>query len=441
MKDMTSKIHDSLKFIKDLNDYSQSLTAEFPEWFNKIRRQNLLRVNESGIPTIKDEEWKYTNLSPIRESCFSLNVKPSSVDEKQFSKYVSKEDINLVLINGVIDEDLSSKQTLPKGLKIVKLNEAIQKGDEDIKRLLNKYEKEETPFIALNQALANDGIFISVEKNCVIEPLIHVVHITSFSKGELFHTPRTLLTLGSSSEATLLESHIAFSDSLSYLSNALSDIFLDKNSTLHYCKAQSESLKSYHIGATRVWQERDSDFDGFSLMVGAKMTRNDLHLVLNDEGSNATLNGLYCINGRQLADNHTSVDHRQPNCTSTQLYKGILNGDSHAVFNGKIFVQPIAQLTNSYQLNRNLVLGNDCRVDTKPQLEIFADDVKCTHGATIGRLNEDEIFYLQTRCIPKKKAVRILAHGFVDEIINTIKNASIHTKLNHLLQPTFTALE
>jgi Fe-S cluster assembly protein SufD len=237
-----------------------------------------------------------------------------------------------------------------------------------------------------------------------------------------------------------LESHVAFNDQVIYFTNASTDVFLDANASLHYCKAQKESLNAYHIGQTRVWQERDSNFDGFSLTAGSQLTRNSLNIALNGEGANAGLNALYSVFGNQHVDNHTSVDHRVPNCTSNQLYKGILNGDSRAVFNGKVFVRPIAQQTNSYQLNKNLLLGNNCRVDTKPQLEIFADDVKCTHGATIGQLDENEMFYLQTRCIPRNVATKMLVHGFVDDLFGLIKNSSTLQKVNALMQPSFEEL-
>ena len=224
------------------------------------------------------------------------------------------------------------------------------------------------------------------------------------------------------------------------MTSALTDISLAKNALLYYSRAQKENLKSYHIGNTRVWQERDSNFQGFSFVAGGALIRNNLDVVLNGEGAQSFLNALYSVYGTQHVDNHTSVDHRVPNCMSNQLYKGILNGASRAVFNGKIFVRPIAQKTNSYQLNKNLLLGKDCRVDTKPQLEIFADDVKCTHGATIGQMNEEELFYLQTRAIGKQDATRMLARGFAEDVLNQIKNEAVHQKLTEYLQPSFEKL-
>ena len=176
-------------------------------------------------------------------------------------------------------------------------------------------------------------------------------------------------------------------------------------------------------------------------MAGSKLTRNNLDIILNGEGAHTSLNALYSVYNDQHVDNHTSVDHRVPNCTSNQLYKGILNNAARAVFNGKVFVRSMAQKTNSYQLNKNLLFGTNCRIDTKPQLEIFADDVKCTHGATIGQLAKDEMFYLQTRCIPKSAATKMLAHGFVDDLFNTIKNNTVREKLNRLMGPSFEALQ
>ena len=269
--------------------------------------------------------------------------------------------------------------------------------------------------------------------------MIHIIHVAS-GDSKAFIAPRNVIYAEQSSECTILESHIAFEDNSTYLATPLSDFYLEENSTIHYAKAQKESLKAYHVGNTRVWQERNTNFDSISIMVGAAITRNNLDIVIDGEGSNANLHGLYFLHGKQHADNHTSVDHRQPNCTSNQLYKGILEGSSRSVFNGKIFVNEIAQLTNSYQLNKNLLLGKDCRVDTKPQLEIFADDVKCTHGATIGQLEKDEVFYLQSRCISKQDATKILVRGFIEDLLVDVSSETLQDKIHWLVEPAIQAL-
>jgi len=426
--------------IEDLEKFNQTLPGDQPDWLNQIRSNGLSVVNKTGLPSTKDEEWKYTNLSKLANNTYVIAQKSELENLDQFNSIYEASDINVVFINGIFSTSLSNIDPLPQGVSIKTISDALKENEHDIKKHLTYYDyDQDTTFIALNNALLRDGLYIHIKKGAVTEKLIHIIHVTKNSK-EIFSAPRTLVSCEESSEVTILESHLSLSDDHVYWTNPLTDIFLNENATLHYTKAQKESTSAYHIGNTRVWQERNSNFDGFSFMTGGSIIRNNLDIVLNGEGANTTLNGLYSIFGKQHVDNHTSVDHRQPNCTSNQLYKGILNNASRAVFNGKIFVKPIAQKTNSYQLNKNLLIGKGCQIDTKPQLEIFADDVKCTHGATIGQLNEDEMFYLQTRCIDRKKAVKILSRGFVDDLINMIRNESIQHKLHKLLEPSFAEL-
>jgi len=431
-----------MTFIDNINKIQKNIQDRpAPDWFKEWRSQRFSRFNELGIPTVKDEEWKYTNLDLINKGRFHW-PSASTLDCTAYLKtYCAPEEINIVFVNGTISAELSNYADLDEGVTIQSLEEALRDNESDIKSLLTHYDLNNNPaFVVLNEALHTEGLFIRIAKNTVTKKLIHIVHLTDSKGSDTVTLPRTIIALNASSEATILESHLGLNDSNKYFANALTDIFLSDNAILHYCKAQKESLKAFHIGQTRVWQEGNSNFDGFSFMAGGCLARNDLNILLNGEGSNATLNALYSVYDSQHIDNHTSVDHRFPNCTSNQLYKGILNHKARAVFNGKIFVKPIAQQTNSYQLNKNLLLGKNCRVDTKPQLEIYADDVKCTHGATIGQLDEDELFYLQTRCIPKNEATKMLAHAFVDDLFNTIQSPSIHQKLNVLMQPSFQAL-
>jgi Fe-S cluster assembly protein SufD len=436
---MIKKNEQTTAFINNFDKLAQErLNAQAPEWLKKVRSASLTRFTNLGVPTIKNEEWKYTNIAPIVAGKFKISANPALKETNELKKYLSADEIALVFINGAFSAEHSQLKKLPKGVTISTLQEALRQNSAQIEKLIKKYEPSEAcTFVSLNNAFSDNGAFVKIEKGCAINELLHIVHVTSSSNGEMLSLPRTLVLLESSAEATILESHVSFSDTISYFANALTDIFLDENASLHYCKAQKESEKAFHIGNTRVWQERNSNLNGFSFMSGAALTRNNLNIVLNGEGTNANLNGLYSIYGSMHTDNHTSVDHRFPNGTSNQLYKGILNESSRAVFNGKIFVKPIAQKTNSYQLNKNLLLGDGCRVDTKPQLEIFADDVKCTHGATIGQLNEDELFYLRSRCISKREATRMLSQGFVDDLINTITNTEINRKLHILLEPSF----
>ncbi|MCC6759329.1 MAG: Fe-S cluster assembly protein SufD [Candidatus Omnitrophica bacterium] len=427
--------------ITAVQKYTVELTkSSAASWSSQLRQKSLNNFLTLGVPTIKNEDWKYTNLSALS----SINFKPIAQGKFSFQadvkRLIKADEITLVFVNGLLEENLSNLGAMPKGLSLLSLKKALAERQTEIENLLKKYEGVFEPaFISLNRALASDGAFIHIADKTHVEKVIHIIHVTQTAEPALT-TPATYIFLGKSAEATVLETHVGYADSV-YLAAPLTEVSLGQNAVLHYCKAQSESLKAYHVGNTRVWQERDSHFDGFALMNGGDITRNDLDIISNGEGTSSTMNGFYGVNGKQFVDNHSSMDHRQPNCTSNQLYKGILNGSSNASFNGKIFVRQIAQKTNSYQLNKNLVLGADCKVNTKPQLEIFADDVKCTHGATIGQMNEEEIFYLQSRCISKKTAIKLLAHGFVGDIITKIHNPSIQDKLNILLEPTFAALE
>lgn len=434
-----SMITQAPNIVKDIEQISSDILKQpQPSWLKEIRQKSYNRFLELGIPTTKDEEWKYTNLAAVSKSEFSLATKETDISVDQMADIVGANEIKIVFINGRFSKKLSNIDNLPQGLKIFTLDEAFSKDENNFKDIYSRYDQKGiNPFVYLTDALASQGTYIAIAEKVIIKKLIHIIHFTSCAQEKILILPRTLIHAGKSSEVTILESHIGDSDKDVYLASTLTDIQVEENAIIHYCKSEKESSSAFHIGNTRVWQERNSKFDGFSFMTGAAIARNNLDIVLNGQGADAQLKGLYSLYNHLHADNHTSVDHRFPNCTSNQLYKGVLNGSSRAVFNGKIFVRQIAQQTNSYQLNKNLLLGKDSRVDTKPQLEIFADDVKCTHGATIGQLNEDEIFYLESRSIARKEAVRMLSIGFVEDVINHIESDEIKTKLHKLLEPSF----
>ena len=439
---MISKTEQStIPFIQNFEASAQKRALE-PQWLSEWRQKGLERFQQLGIPNVKNEEWKYTDITPIIKRKYQLNGQEQWQDNGMLAAYSAATDIHIVFINGAFSEALSNISHLPKGLKITSFEEALTRKEGLVEQLLKKYKaEEENAFTALNRAFFSQGFFLDIGADSILKDrLIHIIHVTHTPEKEIFTAPRSLITIGESAEAAILETHLCSSNTAVYLVNSLTDIFLAENATLNYGKAQNESPQSFHISQTRVWQDRNSNFNSSLLTTQGAIIRNNLDVILDGEGASALLNGLYSLRGRQLVDNHTCVEHRRPNAVSNQLYKGILNDASHAVFNGKIIVRPIAQKTNSYQLNKNLLLGKDCRIETKPQLEIFADDVKCTHGATIGQLDEDEVFYLQTRCIAKKEAIRMLAQGFMEEIVTKVTNLSVQEKLNKLLQPSLAAL-
>lgn len=423
--------------IEGIDEYQTKLIHNSCDWLKDSRQRAVAQFAQLGLPTLKDEEWKYTSLAELSSKRLQIASHHKLTEEKQFHAYADGADINIVLINGVLWGDLSTIKHLPQGIIVKSFSDAAVHFPAELKETVSKLTANDSkPLLYLNQALFLDGIFIKIENNAVIEPLVHIIHVTSNIEQDTVVFPRSIIHIGVAAKAAILESYIGFTPN-SYWSNALTDMRIGENAQVKYCKAEGEASHAVHTATTRIWQERFSQLESFSFTHRAKLVRNNLTILLKGEGTNTIMNGLYAIDGLQHVDNHTLLDIQQPNCTSYQLYKGILNDAAHAVFNGKIYVHPIAQKTNAYQLNKHLLLGKESRVDTKPQLEIFADDVKCTHGATVGQLSDEEIFYLQSRAITKELASQLLAKGFIDDIINTIASGSIRQKLSKLLAKKF----
>jgi len=423
--------------IEGLEAYQSKLANNSSVWLKAFRQKNFEQWLELSMPTVKDEEWKYTTLADVVNRRFQLASHHKLIEDRQFDNYRDKADINIVLINGVLWGELSDLKHLPKGLTVTSLNEALNHNNTEIQDTISKLTPNDTKsFLWMNQALFLDGAYIKVEASAVIEPLVHIIHVASGIVPDTVLFPKSFISVGESAQVNMMESHIGF-EPVPYLSNAVTDMRIAPNAIVGYCKAQAEAHQAIHVGTTRIWQETASSLDSFSFNLGANLTRNNLSILIKGEGTNTIMNGLYGLDKEQHVDNHTLLDIQHPNCTSYQLYKGLLNGKSRAIFNGKIYVHSQAQKTNAYQLNKHLLLGKEARVDTKPQLEIFADDVKCTHGATIGQLSQEEIFYLQSRCITQQMAIQLLSKGFIDDIINTIKSDSIRGKLSRLLLKKF----
>jgi len=423
--------------IEGLAGYQSKLENTSSAWLKTFRHRSFSQWAGTSLPTVKDEEWKYTSLADVANRCFQVALPHPFIEDKQFSDYRDKKDINIVLVNGVLWGELSDLKHLPQGLMVSSLNEALAHNNTEIQETISKLTVNDTKaFLWMNQALFLDGVFIQVAKEAAIEPLVHIIHVTSGNMSNTVVFPRSFISVDEFAKVNILESYICF-EPAAYLSNAVTDMKIASNALVGYCKAQAESPQAVHIGTTRIWQEAHSCLDTFSFTYGGQMIRNNLSVLIKGEGAHTIMNGFYAIDGTQHVDNHTLLDIQQPNCTSYQLYKGLLTAESRAVFNGKIYVHPMAQKTDAYQLNKHLLLGRDACVDTKPQLEIFADDVKCTHGATIGQLSEEEIFYLQSRGINPKMAVQLLSKGFIDDIINTIKIEAIRGKLSRLLLKKF----
>lgn len=408
-------------------DFQKSLeNSNQPEWLKNLRREAFDYFTENGFPTIRSEEWKYSDVKEISNGEFGLS-KAESANKAETEKLLSKIETGnrLVFVDGILNNELTTLNDLPEGVKIQSFAESFD--DEVFKRNLAKaVEFDYNGFTALNTAFTNEGVFIHLPKNTKIENPIHIVFI---GENETANFTRILYVGEMGSEAEFVE-HYTRTGEAKYFTNAVVEINLADNAKLVHTRVQRESHNAFHIISSNTNLNRSSIYDNTNITLGAKLSRHDVNLSFNGEGGECWIDGLYLVEDGQHTDTHSRIDHRVKNCVSHQNYKGILEGKSRAVFNGKVFVHENASGTDANQSNKNLLLSNEARVDTKPQLEIFNDDVKCAHGATVGQLEEEELFYLLSRGLNEDLARNLLTYGFAEEIINKIKIKSIKEQLD-----------
>ena len=420
-------------YIKSFREFENSLNGEAESSIHKLRIAAIEKLNEIDFPTLKNEEWKYTNVSSILSHNFKI-AGESSLNKELLDKYIIKGlDVHLVvLLNGRFNKELSGIDELPEGVKVTSLANAIRNDGGLIQKHFGKYVKLENGFLALNSAFTLDGLFVYVPDNTVLDKQIHILNLVTGSSENILSQPRNLIVTGKNSNVRLIETYNSIIDATS-LTNVITEIVVDENSHVELYKIQSESTGSFHINRTQAEQKSGSEFTVYTASFGGAITRNDLNTVLDGENCTANLYGLYIIDGNQHVDNHTLIDHSKPHCQSNELYKGVLDGKSRGVFNGKVFVRKDAQKTNAYQSNKAILLSKDALIDTKPQLEIYADDVKCSHGAAIGQLDEESVFYLRSRGVGEEKARDILIRAFANDVFDLIDNEALHYHLNELV--------
>jgi len=414
-------------FEKKLNGGSKS-------FLHGIRKEALAQLAEMSFPTLRNEDWKYTDISPLLKNNFipAASLEQVSFTGNEIEKYLFKDfDFHLlVFINGVYSTELSKVGALPKGAVISGLSKASKENPELIRRYTGKSTVRDNAFNTLNAAYAVDGLFIYVPDGKIIEKPVQVLFINSSPDKEILSVPKNLLVAGNDSNVSVIASY-AGSGKNGYFSNIVSDLFIGERATVDFCKIQEENDNSYHIEKVQAYQQKGSVYNHFNIMFGAAISRNDINSVLEGENTETHYYGLYLANGNRLVDNHTFVDHAKPNCMSNELYKGILDDESRGVFNGKIIVRQDAQKTNAYQKNKTILLSKKAKIDTKPQLEIFADDVKCSHGATVGQLDEESEFYIRSRGIPQEIAKSMLIRAFANDVVETLKIDALKEQLNH----------
>jgi Fe-S cluster assembly protein SufD len=406
------------------------------DWFSDQRQSALNLFKETGFPSSRLENWKYTDVRPITKKSFS-NVYEETVsistDEIDAIRFKGLNCIELVFVNGVFSKEHSMIDDLAKGLVVENMLDALAKDKDLLAKHLAKYANDNvSAFTALNTAFIQNGTFINVSANVVIEKPINILYLSKDNNSPLATHPRNLIVMGENSEATVIENYIGL-DNANYFTNAVTEVALSPNAILEHYKIQQESLNAYHVGNLNVMQDKNSKLESHSISLGGALVRNDIHGQLAAEGAEIVMNGIYMTGDKQHVDNHTRVDHLKPHTLSTENYRGVLNGKSRAVFNGKVVVHPQAQKIEAHQNNANLLLSDDAEIDTKPELEIYADDVKCSHGATVGQLDQNMLFYLRSRAIDEETARSLLTYAFVDELISNISFAPIRNRLGRLV--------
>lgn len=394
-----------------------------------IREKSLSALNASPFPHRKMEDWRFTDLKPITRTDFVPNAEAGIQPAIDVEKYFIPESdrSRLVFINGTYQEKYSSIGGLGNGVTVGNLSDHLdEKATEEFLNHLVDYEND--PFVHFNGLMFEDGVFIHLEKGAKAEAPIHVLNLYTDSSKPFISTPRMLVCAEEKSDVTIIEDHIGLSDN-AYMTIPVCEIKVKQGAHIHHARIQRDSLNAVHISRPITYVEKNSEYHSYTITLGAKLSRNEPKVIQEDEEVDFTLDGLVLIDGDQIADTHSTMDHRFSHAESHQLHKVVVNGNAHSIFNGKIFVRKDAQKIDSFQENRNLLLSRDGLVNTKPQLEIFADDVLCSHGATIGQLDPEEVFYLQSRGMTEQKAKEVLTYAFALETIENIKVDSVHQLL------------
>jgi Fe-S cluster assembly protein SufD len=410
------------------------IDTTLPAWLVALRQQGGQRFAELGLPRSKDEEWRFTPISPISSTTFGVAPEATvSLEALAPFMFGHTEWPRLVFVNGRYSADLSSV-SVESGVRVESLA-TVRSGNAALEKHLGRHvAMDATPFVAWNTGQITDGAFVHVPARADLAQPIHLLFVTAPGAADSVVYPRNLVVVEREARASIIESYVTLGDAERYLTNTVCEVVVGENAWVEHTRIQRESERAFHIGCTHVAQERDSHYRNFSFAMGGAIARHDLRSHLNAANVESLLYGLYFGRDEQLVDNHTAIFHDHPNCRSWEVYKGILDGKSHGVFNGKIFVTPEAQKTDAKQTNRALLLSETAKIDTKPQLEIFADDVKCTHGATVGALNENMLFYLQSRCIPHAAARRFLTYAFAAEVVAEVALEPVRAELDRLVQ-------
>jgi len=423
-------------YLAEYERFSRGRGAAAPVWLRELRERAAERFTKLGFPTVRQEEWRFTNVAPIADTPFRLGEKaPTNAAELVARVAIPNAAARVVILNGHFSPELSAINGLPAGAVAGSLAHAVSRNAPEVAHL-GQLAWENAPFVALNTAFLDDGAFVLIPSRAVVDGPIQIVVLNGGAGKSMAH-PRTLIVVGSGSEAKIAQTFLGAAGE-AHFTNAVTEVTVGDGSVLDLYTDQRETDLAYHISALHARVERSATFRTKTITLGGKLLRNDAVAVLAGEGAHTTLDGCYLVDGERLVDNHTTIDHATPNCTSHELYKGILDGRAKAIFNGRIIVRLDAQKTDSKQTNRALLLSDEATINSNPQLEIFADDVKCTHGAAIGQLDEEALFYLQARGLTRRDARDMLIHAYAGEVLEGI---TIEHLKNQLMRELFVQLD
>jgi len=420
------------KYLEIFDQLKARTTDQF-DWLQKQRQEALARFAETGFPTTHDEDWRFTSVAAVANRQFELGT-AAKIAEKQLEAFGASDfACRLVFVNGHFAADLSRLPDLSKGVWVRNLAKDIDSAEGAVEDFLGKHlDFQRDVFAALNTALFEDGISIEVQPGIVAENPIYALFVTVPGAAPTMNHPRNLIVAHENSQVTIVEDYVSLGEGTTF-SNAATELVAGDNANVSHYMIVREGEQAYNFSTLRIQQGRSANVATHSLLLSGALVRNNVHPVLAGEGSECLINGLFMANGRQHMDNYMLVEHASPHCDSRQFYNGILNGQSHGVFHGRIIVHKDAQKTDAKQTNRNLLLSDDAQIDTKPQLEIYADDVKCTHGATIGRFDDNALFYLRSRGLAEAAARHVLLLAFANECLDRMNSAQVRDHLEKLV--------
>jgi Fe-S cluster assembly protein SufD len=432
-KDMTEVAEEKNTYLSSYSEFARQAGNGRP-WLDRLRQSAIDRFDSVGFPSSTDEAWRHTNINPITRTAFQHaereELAGDHISDFSFGTDAAAE---LVFVNGHFAPGLSRIANLPRGVRIKNLAGALEKDSAEIEKHLGKYASiESNPFVALNTGFVRDGAYVHLTRGTIVENPIHLLFISSPGNEPSVSHPRVLFIAEEGAKATIVETYAGIGQGV-YFTNAVTEIFASANSHIDHYKMQQEALQAFHVATMQVQLERDGNFVSHSASLGSKLTRNDLNVVMNGPNAYATLNGLVIISGDQHIDNHTLLCHDKPHCLSHELYKHVLSDRAAAVFHGKIYVQKDAQKTDSKQTSKALLLSDNAVMNSQPALEIYADDVKCTHGSTIGPVDEEMVFYLRSRGVSLEAARHLLSYAFAADVTRRIKVEPVRRRLEDFM--------